>query len=230
MRHRIAERVDLQSNILRNDEQLGTKRLRNEDVPHHEQDDVNGSVALTDGLAALKSFLTSPIRVKIARDGATGKSKGFGRVLFDSESSRNFALEALRMSELNGRELTVAITKKRADFSDDPRDKALQRDRDGDRYRPDKPRGGRDSNSIFVGNLAFGATADDVVNIISEVLGHSRISSVRLASDPYTGKAKGFGHVDLRSFEDCERAVNMMNGMSFLGRNIRVDYASNNAT
>ena len=80
----------------------------------------------------------------------------------------------------------MAISKKRADFSDDPHDKALQRDRNGNNYRsrPHK------SNSIFVGNLAFGATADDVVNIITEVLGHSRISSVRLASDPYTGKAR----------------------------------------
>ena len=135
------------------------------------------------------------------------------------------------MSDINGRELTVAISKKREGYGDHTLDKALQGTRNGNNYRPDSGRRGQGvpSTSIFVGNLAFEATADDVADIITEVLGHSRITSVRLACDPYTGKARGFGHVDLRSTEDCERAVNTINGMPLLGRNIRVDYASNSA-
>tara|TARA_A100001035_G_C27554442_1_gene395670 strand:- start:96 stop:626 length:531 start_codon:yes stop_codon:yes gene_type:complete len=159
--------------------------------------------------------------VKIANDAVTGRSRGFGRAFFDSETSRDFALEALQMSELNGRDLTVAVTKKR---------KEPERGGPFDNSRPPRQDRERDfsSTSIFVGNLAFEATADDIADLIADVLGPSRIASVRLASDPYTGKAKGFGHVDLKSGEDCERAVDMVNGMNLLGRNIRVDFASNN--
>lgn len=212
----IAERVELQANVLKNSEQLRLNKLRNRGLSETEQNEEAGAAALADDLAALQSFLSTPIRVKIAHDATSGRSRGFGRVFFDSECSRDFALDALQMSELNGREVTVAVTQKR----DGPHDKAPPRERKRD----------YSSNSIFVGNLAFDTSADDIADIITDILGPSRITSVRLARDPYTGRAKGYGHVDLKSGADCERAVDMMSGMTLLGRNIRVDFASNNAS
>ena len=78
-----------------------------------------------------------------------------------------------------------------------------------------------------MGNLPFEATADTVVDMVEDVLGPNRIVSVRLAQDPFTGRPKGFGHLDLKSTEDCERAVAMMDGMALSGRPLRVDFASN---
>ena len=221
----IAERVVLQSNILKNREQMRINKIRNKGLDEFEMEsdeDIRsqgkGNIAsegpnseLAEGLAALQTFLSTPVRVKVATDPATGRSKGFGKCFFSAESSRDFALEALQMTELNGRELTVAVTK-REGAAHPPRE---HRERD------------KSSTSIFLGNLSFETTADDILSLLTDVLGPSRVTSIRLAAEPYTGKAKGFGHVDLKNAEDCERAVDMINGMTLLGRPIRVDYATN---
>jgi hypothetical protein len=48
--------------------------------------------------------------------------------------------------------------------------------------------------TIYVGNLPFTATDDDVRNLFSK---HGTVHSVKLVSDRDTGKPRGFGFVEM---------------------------------
>jgi RNA recognition motif-containing protein len=229
IRDRVSEKVTKETNIVVNTQKMRANKKQNAanggDGDGDDSDDENSSSAWS--LDALQALLNTPIRVKIAKDPVSGRSKGFGQAYFISEQIRDFTLQALQMSELNGRELTVA--------------RSITGDRDetgggggGGRAHSSAGSGGvrtaetEGSKSIFLGNLDFEVTADDVADLVTDILGPRRIMSVRLAADPYTGRAKGYGHMDLKSEEDCDRAVSMLQGMPLRGRPLRVDFAANN--
>lgn len=48
---------------------------------------------------------------------------------------------------------------------------------------------------------------------------------MRLATDRETGRSRGFGHIDFKDDESCQRAISELNGMEVLGRPLRVDIA-----
>ena len=48
---------------------------------------------------------------------------------------------------------------------------------------------------MFIGNLAWGVTEEDVASFFKEA---GEVSSVRLAKDKHTGEFRGFGHVDFK--------------------------------
>ena len=233
IREMLHEKATKELNILENRERMLRNREQNQALDEdkegeEEGEEVDGEethASIPDSAEEIESFRKTPLRVKIAKDPVTGRSRGFGRVYFDSEGSRDFALEALQMTELNGRELTVAVSKKRSDSSDSPWGGSSSSS-SSSRRKEAGPEA-RNSRSIFMGNLPFEATADTVVDMVEDILGPNRIVSVRLAQDPFTGRPKGFGHLDLKSAEDCERAVAMMDGMALSGRPLRVDFASN---
>lgn len=81
-------------------------------------------------------------------------------------------------------------------------------------------------HSIFLGNLAFDVTADDIVDMCADLLGPGVVKRVRLATDRGTGQFKGFGHVDLGSADDEERALAALVDVELYGRMLKVDRAS----
>ena len=78
---------------------------------------------------------------------------------------------------------------------------------------------------MFLGNLAWDVTTELVEDMINDVLGPGLFSQVRLAVERETGKMRGFGHVDFNDAASAERAVNELNGMQVMGRQIRADHA-----
>ena len=78
------------------------------------------------------------------------------------------------------------------------------------------------SETLFVANIAFGATED----IIGEAFGaHGQVQSVRLPTDMESGQPKGFGYVTFGSIEDATTAMQQMSGAVIEGRPIRLDFA-----
>jgi len=75
--------------------------------------------------------------------------------------------------------------------------------------------------SIFVGNLAWSVTDEDLQNKFSEF---GTVSSVRIVKDKYSGKSRGFGFVDMED-ADAETAIARMNGFSWDGRDLTVNEA-----
>lgn len=75
---------------------------------------------------------------------------------------------------------------------------------------------------IFVGNLAWKATEDSLKSLF-EAFG--KVVSIRIITDQYTGKSKGFGFVEMESPEAAEKAIQELNEKPYLERNLRVSLA-----
>jgi RNA recognition motif-containing protein len=75
---------------------------------------------------------------------------------------------------------------------------------------------------LYVGNLAFGATSEDLEQLFSEV---GTTTSASVITDRATGRSRGFGFVEMSSDSEAERAVSELNGRDFQGRKLNVSEA-----
>jgi RNA recognition motif-containing protein len=75
--------------------------------------------------------------------------------------------------------------------------------------------------TIYVGNLPFSATENDVRDLFEK---HGAVQSVKLVSDRETGRPRGFGFVEMPS-SDAQTAIQHMNGFEMGGRPLRVNEA-----
>jgi len=77
------------------------------------------------------------------------------------------------------------------------------------------------AKTIYVGNLPFTATEDEIRELFAQ---HGNVSSVKLITDRETGKPRGFGFVEMDD-EAAKTAIEALNGAAFGGRNLRVNEA-----
>lgn len=75
--------------------------------------------------------------------------------------------------------------------------------------------------TIYVGNLPFSATDEDLRKLFSQ---YGSVHSVKMITDRETGKPRGFGFVDIES-DGANAAVEALNGTEFQGRSLRVNEA-----
>jgi RNA recognition motif-containing protein len=75
--------------------------------------------------------------------------------------------------------------------------------------------------SIYVGNIAFDTTSDQLRELFSA---HGDVKSVKLISDRHTGKPRGFAFVEMDD-ESVETAINATDGLEFEGRHLKVNLA-----
>jgi RNA recognition motif-containing protein len=76
--------------------------------------------------------------------------------------------------------------------------------------------------NLFVGNLSFQTTESDL-RAIFEPFG--QITRVHMAMDRETGKARGFGFVEMANDEEAKKAIAGLDGKDVGGRNIKVNEA-----
>ena len=76
--------------------------------------------------------------------------------------------------------------------------------------------------NIFVGNLSFGAT-EDAVRSMFEAYG--TVDRVSIVTDRETGRARGFGFVEMSADEEAERAIAALNGRELDGRALNINEA-----
>jgi len=76
--------------------------------------------------------------------------------------------------------------------------------------------------NIFVGNLSYGTT-EDSVRALFEAYG--AVDKVSIITDRDTGRAKGFGFVEMSSNSDADRAIAALNGKEVDGRALNVNEA-----
>ncbi|MBQ7618485.1 MAG: RNA-binding protein [Desulfovibrio sp.] len=77
------------------------------------------------------------------------------------------------------------------------------------------------SKSIYVGNLPWSATEDQVRELFQA---YGDVQSVKLISDRETGRARGFGFVEMED-EAADAAIAALENYSFGGRTLRVNEA-----
>ncbi len=76
--------------------------------------------------------------------------------------------------------------------------------------------------SIFVGNLPFSATEDQISDLFAQ---YGVVHSVRLVNDRETGRPRGFGFVRMDDAE-ADAAMAALNDKDFGGRNMRINEAT----
>ncbi len=75
--------------------------------------------------------------------------------------------------------------------------------------------------SIYVGNLPFTATEDEVRDLFAA---YGDVESVRLMTDRDTGRPRGFGFVKMAA-QDADTAIQALNGKQLGGRSLRINEA-----
>jgi RNA recognition motif-containing protein len=76
--------------------------------------------------------------------------------------------------------------------------------------------------TIYVGNLSFQATEDDLKEVFAE---YGEVSRVSLPTDRETGRKRGFAFVEMSSEAQEDSAIAELDGAEWLGREIRVNKA-----
>ncbi len=73
---------------------------------------------------------------------------------------------------------------------------------------------------IYVGNLAYKTTDDDLRALFSE---HGEVTSACVVTDRVSGQSKGFGFVEMPDRDAAQKAIDAINGNDFQGRKLRVN-------
>ncbi len=77
-------------------------------------------------------------------------------------------------------------------------------------------------SKVFVGNLDFNTSRDEVQSLFSQV---GSIRDVFLPTDRDSGRPRGFAFVEFESEEDAQKAIERFNGYELSGRALRVNAA-----
>jgi RNA recognition motif-containing protein len=78
------------------------------------------------------------------------------------------------------------------------------------------------SKKIYVGNLHFKATEEDLRELFSK---SGEVESVKIIKDLSTGSSRGFGFVEMSADEDVQKAIKNLNGYTFMERKLNVNEA-----
>lgn len=74
--------------------------------------------------------------------------------------------------------------------------------------------------NIFVGSLPFSIEENELRGYFEE---YGEVSSVKIISDKFTGRSKGFGFVEMSDDAAAQKAIDELNGAELNGRTIVVN-------
>ncbi|MCF7797813.1 MAG: RNA-binding protein [Lentisphaeria bacterium] len=75
--------------------------------------------------------------------------------------------------------------------------------------------------TIYVGNLPFSASEDDIRNVFAE---YGEVHSVKLITDRDTGRPRGFGFVEMDE-DPANQAIEGLQDYSMEGRTLQINEA-----
>ncbi|HEX8370342.1 MAG TPA: RNA-binding protein [Pyrinomonadaceae bacterium] len=78
------------------------------------------------------------------------------------------------------------------------------------------------STKLYVGNLSFRVTSDDLQEHFAQA---GSVESANIVQDRETGRSRGFGFVEMSTEEDANNAIAQFNGQEYDGRNMVVNEA-----
>lgn len=76
--------------------------------------------------------------------------------------------------------------------------------------------------NIYVGNLSYEVEDYDLKGIFES---YGKVTSVKIITDKYTGRSKGFGFVEMDNKDEAEKAIKELNGGKLENREIIVNEA-----
>ncbi len=78
------------------------------------------------------------------------------------------------------------------------------------------------SINIYVGNLSFGATEDELRGLFQT---YGAVDSAKIISDQFTGRSRGFGFIEMSNREEGLKAIEELDSKDFNGRSLKVNEA-----
>src|SRR6516225_53378 len=78
------------------------------------------------------------------------------------------------------------------------------------------------AKNIYVGNLVWECTADDLLALFQE---HGAVARAQVITDRETGRSRGFGFVEMDNDGEAQKAIDALNGQDFRGRALTVNEA-----
>src|SRR5215510_6412499 len=78
------------------------------------------------------------------------------------------------------------------------------------------------STKLYVGNLAFETTSDDLKELFAQA---GTVESASVVEDRMTGRSRGFGFVEMSTNEEAAAAIDQFNGKEVGGRVLKVNEA-----
>jgi RNA recognition motif-containing protein len=76
--------------------------------------------------------------------------------------------------------------------------------------------------AIYVGNLSYDATAEDLTAVFAE---YGEVKRAQIPTDRETGRSRGFGFVDMNADSEESAAIDALDGAEWMGRQLRVNKA-----
>ena len=78
------------------------------------------------------------------------------------------------------------------------------------------------ARKLYVGNLPFNTAEQDLHDLFASA---GAVQTVNLMRDMATGRARGFGFVEMATEEDAQNAIEQLNNYQYGGRNLTVNEA-----
>lgn len=78
------------------------------------------------------------------------------------------------------------------------------------------------SQKLYVGNLPYQVDETELQQLFERC---GQVESVTVMRDQATGRARGFGFVEMSTHEDAQKAIDTLNGSELGGRNLTVNEA-----
>ena len=78
------------------------------------------------------------------------------------------------------------------------------------------------AKKLYVGNLSYSTTEAQVRDLFAQI---GEVESVSLITDRETGRAKGFGFVEMATEESAQEAIKRFNGYTLDNRSLTVNEA-----
>ncbi len=76
--------------------------------------------------------------------------------------------------------------------------------------------------SVYVGNLSYDATDEDIKEVFAE---YGQVKRVQVPSDRETGRPRGFAFVEMETEEEETAAIEALDGAEWMGRQLKVNKA-----
>lgn len=165
------------------------------------------------------------VSVSLPKDRTTGRPRGFGFVTMSSAAEAQSARDSLDGSLQGGRSISVRP------FQQEPPRKGDGPMSSGPRSGPmsgpgGPPRGAPQApdRTLYVGNLPYDISTQDVEELINGVCGAGSVVRVHLPMDP-DGRKRGFGFVTMASSETAKTASEQLKSADMRGRRLIVNIA-----
>ncbi len=78
------------------------------------------------------------------------------------------------------------------------------------------------AKNIYVGNLVWDATQDDLYTLFQE---YGTVTRAQVIMDKETGRSRGFGFVEMNDDAEAQKAIEALNNFNFRGRPLTVNEA-----